>query len=109
MSTYKLSTYKFETPYPSCVTRVLLTQYPRVVVFTFTNQDVVYELRCQNPLPLSEVVAALTGCYQFRVVDLKGHLEFGRYKIEIWSEDNSFAEFTVDSFEQVPVDCVTKA
>lgn len=103
-----MPTYKCETPYPARVTRILLTQYPRVVVFTFTNQDVVYELRCQNPQPLSEVVGALDGCFQFRVIDLNHHLEFGRYKLEIWDEDNSFAEFTVDSFEQIPVDCVTK-
>ena len=100
-----MSNYKLETPYPSCVTRVLLTQYPRVVVITFTNRDVVYELRCENPQPLSEVVAALDDCYQFRVID-NGQLEFGRYKVEIWDEDNSFAEFMVDSFEQIPVDTV---
>ncbi|MEO8271004.1 MAG: hypothetical protein ABI557_14875 [Aureliella sp.] len=101
-----MSAYKFETPYPSSVTRILLTQYPRVVVITFTNRDVVYELRFVNPQPLSEVVAALDDCYQFRVIDVDGQLEFGRYRVEIWDEDNSFAEFTVDSFEQIPVDTV---
>ncbi|MDB4744061.1 hypothetical protein OAF98_06195 [Planctomicrobium sp.] len=98
-----MSAFKFETPYPSNVSSVLLTQYPRRVVITFTNSGVVYELRLENPQPLSAVVAAFDECYQFRVIDINGQLEFGRYIIELWDEDNCYADFTVDSFEQIPV------
>ncbi len=81
-----------------------MTQYPRRVVVTLTNGDVVYEFRLENPRPLANVAAAMDDCYQFRVVDLDTQLDFGRYKIEIWDEDNDYAEFTVDSYEFVPVD-----
>ena len=99
--------YIFETPYPSCVSSVLLTQYPRRVVITFTNSDIVYEFQLGNPRPLSAVVGALDECYQFRVIDLDRQLEFGRYQVEIWDEDNCYAEFTVDAFEQIPVDATS--
>ena len=31
-------------------------------------------------------------------------LEFARYNVELWDEDNRIAEFTVDRFEQRPTD-----
>ena len=102
-----MPSYTLESPYPSSVSSVLLTQYPRRVVITYTNSGIVYELRLENPDPLSAVVASLDACYQFRVVDVDGQLEFGRYKIEIWDEDNCYAEFRVDSFEQVPTDTIS--
>ena len=102
-----MSSYSFETPYPSCVSSVLVTQYPRRAIITFTNSETVFEFRLENPQPLSALTAALDECYQFRVVDIDGQLEFGRYKIEIWDEDNCYAEFIVDSFEQVPVDAAS--
>ena len=99
-----MSSYVFETPYPSRVSRVLMTQYPRRVVITLTSGDVVYEFRLENPRPLAEVTAAMEDCYQFRVVDLNAQLDSGRYKIEIWDEDNEYANFNVDSYELVPID-----
>ncbi|MEP3480269.1 MAG: hypothetical protein ABJZ55_13545 [Fuerstiella sp.] len=99
-----MSSYVFETPYPSNPDRVLFTQYPRRATIAFTHDDVVYEFRLENPQPLSAVTAALDDCYQFRVVDLDPQLDFGRYKIEIWDEDNDYAEFIVDSYELAPVD-----
>ena len=104
-----MSSYVFETPYPSRVSRVLMTQYPRRVVITLTSGDVVYEFRLENPQPLANVTRAMDECYQFRVVDLDAQLDFGRYKIEIWDEDNDYAEFTVDSYELVPVDAAPVA
>ena len=99
-----MSSYVFQTPYPSNPTRLVITQYPRKATITFASGDVVYEFRLDNPQPLSAVTAALDECYQFRVVDIDGQLEFGRYKIEIWGEDTDYAEFTVDAYELVPVD-----
>ena len=99
-----MSDYVFETPYPSRVSRVLLTQYPRRAVITLTSGDVVYEFRLDNPRPLADVTAAMDDCYQFHVVDLDAQLDFGRYRIEIWDEDNSYAQFVVDAYELTPVD-----
>ena len=99
-----MSDYVFETPYPSRVSRVLLTQYPRRAVITLTSGDVIYEFRLDNPRPLADVTAAMDDCYQFRVVDLDAQLDFGRYRIEIWDEDNSYAQFVVDAYELTPVD-----
>ncbi|WP_149499990.1 hypothetical protein [Roseiconus lacunae] len=101
---HHMSAYKFETPYPSRVKSVQITQYPRVAVITFEHGDTIYELRCADPRPVTAVVAALDDCYQFRIMDIGGQLEFGRYRVEVWDEDNDFAEFTVDSFEQIPID-----
>ena len=99
-----MSSYVFETPYPSNPTRLLITQYPRKATITFDNSGIVYELRLDDPKPLSNLTEALDDCYQFRVINIGGQLEFGRYKIEIWDEDTSYAEFTVDAYELVPVD-----
>ena len=63
----------------------------------------------ENPQPLANVTRAMDECYQFRVVDLDAQLDFGRYKIEIWDDDNDYAEFTVDSYELVPVDAAPVA
>ena len=99
-----MSSYVFETPYPSRVSRVLMTQHPRRVVVTLNSGDVVYEFRLDNPRPLADVTAAMDDCYQFRVVDLDTQLDFGRYRIEIWDEDTEYAQFTVDAYELTPVD-----
>ncbi len=103
------SNYTFETPYSATVTSVLFTQYPRRVVITITHDDIVYEFQLENPQPLSAVTFALDECYQFRVEDIDGQLEFGRYRIEIWDEDNPYADFTVDSYNLTPVDAAPAA
>ena len=44
-------------------------------------------------------------CYQLRIGDRNqqgAQLEFGRYNVEVWDEDNTFSEFTVDDFEHNP-------
>ena len=103
------SSYTFETPYSATVASVLFTQYPRRAVITLTHDDIVYEFRLENPQPLSAVTSAFDECYQFRVVDIDGQLEFGRYRIEIWDEDNCYADFTCDTFELTPVDAAPAA
>ncbi|REJ91614.1 MAG: hypothetical protein DWQ34_14305 [Planctomycetota bacterium] len=94
--------YAYETPYPIEVVRLLITGSPRTVVLYFTVDGRESALRLNNPQPLESVVQRFDECYQIRIVDSHSagsQLEFGRYQVEIWDEDNPISEFRVDAFK----------
>lgn len=84
--------------------RVLtITQYPRVATIRFQFKDRPQSLVLKNPEPY-EVAARICDpeCCGIRIVDRNieepNCLEFGRYRVEFWNEDNIIAQFHVDDF-----------
>ena len=97
-----MSAYEFETAVGICVTKLTITQFPRDAVLKFSSGEETYDLRFDNPRPLMAITSALEDCDQVRISDRNANgmqLEFGRYNVELWDEDNPYAEFTVDAFE----------
>ena len=93
----------YETRFGIEVYRLLITQYPREAWLTFAETEIVYELRLRNPRPLETLTEALTDCCRIRIIDRNAdgdQQEFGRFTVELWDEDNRYAEFTVDQFEE---------
>ena len=73
----------------------------------FSLDDASFAIQFDNPQPVSALTDALDDCFQIRIVDRNAsgiHLEFGRYNVQLWDEDNPIAEFTVDGFKQMPMD-----
>ncbi len=99
-----MTTYCFESPYGIEVTQFNVTRYPLMATIVFTYDGLDYGFLLANPSPLAAITEAFDDCYQIRVVDLNAggnnYLEFGRYKIELWDEDNALAEIKADQFEQ---------
>ena len=94
--------YTFETPYGIHVSELLVTRAPICAMVTFSSGEQRHVLRFTNPRPMSATTSVLDGeCYQLRITDRNedgAQLEFGRYNVEVWDEDNLLAEFTVDNF-----------
>jgi hypothetical protein len=101
--------YSFETLYGIQVTELRITAHPIVATLVFRHQDVVYEFRCENPQGIGMFAEILQECYQIRVVDLNSNnanLEYGRFRIELWGEDNALADVIADRYKQLAVDAV---
>ena len=107
-----MPTYTLETPYGIHVSELLVTRVPICApicaVVTFHSGEQRHVLRFTNPQPVSATTSVLDGeCRQLRITDRNedgAQLEFGRYNVEVWDEDNPFAEFTVDDFDDNPVE-----
>jgi hypothetical protein len=106
-----MARYMFETPYDIQVSELRITRPPIIAILKFTSGEVSHVLRFTNPRPVSATTRAFDGdCYQIRIGDRNDdgmQLEFGRYNVELWDEDNPVAQFTVDDFEHDPVDLLT--
>ena len=102
--------YSFETPRCIRVTELRVTRHPIVATIIFSSDGIVYEFRCFNPKGVGKFAEGLQLCDQIRVVDLNDQnaaLEFGRYVIEIWDEDDPLVDFSVDRYEQIAVDTLS--
>jgi hypothetical protein len=74
-------------------------------VLSFASPDGKHSLRLFAPKPLSSLLAMFDNCYEIRLSDRntaeRNQLEFGRYQLQIWDEDNPIGEANVDDFEIV--------
>ena len=61
-------------------------------------------LKLDNAAPLTALLSVFGEFYGFRVYDRNvednNQLEFSRYRVEFWNEDNPIAECFVDHFEE---------
>ena len=92
--------FDFETPLGIRVKGVTIEQWPRVVLFTYCHNDSVATMELIDPRPIESVVSAMD-CYQIRVRDLNRRgcqLEFGKYEIEFWDEDNPIGIVAADAY-----------
>ncbi len=84
------------------LTRICVSQYPREAVVQFELKGRPESIIIANPEPLNALMAALENCYGIRVFDRnieEGNcLEFGRYRVEFWDEDNPIADLLADGF-----------
>lgn len=84
--------------------RVLtIAQYPRVATIRFELKERKKSLVLKNPEPHNAVACVCDNeCCGIRIVDRNieepNCLEFGRYRIELLSEDDVIAQFLVDDF-----------
>jgi hypothetical protein len=61
-------------------------------------------LKLDNAAPLTALLSVFDEFYGFRIYDRNdeddNQLEFSRYRVEFWNEDNPIAECVVDHFEE---------
>src|SRR5262245_38866596 len=83
---------------------VLIRQYPRTAVFEFQIGGRAISLTFTELQPVEQLTKVLDDCYEIRIYDRnvleQNQLEFGRFRVELWDEDNVIGEFTADSFLQ---------
>jgi len=88
---------------------IRVTQHPRQACVDFQFEGKLHSFRFENPEPLTSLMLLFDGCWNIRVIDrnleTQGWLEFGRFRVELWDEDNSITDFTVDRFEHFAADC----
>lgn len=100
-----LSEYAFESPLGIDVTKLVAVRFPPTVAIDYAYGDEIHSICFTNPLPMSAVTESFD-CWQIRITDRNAfgaQLEFGRFNVELWDEDNPTLEFTVDSFEDMAV------
>lgn len=82
---------------------VSVTQIPRRADIVFQAEGKLHNLRFDDPKPLAAIMSIFNFCCNIRVIDLNvennGCLEFGRFRVEPWSEDDLVSDFIVDNFE----------
>lgn len=99
-----MANYCFESPYGIVVTQLRATSSPNTATLVFEHNGAEYGFHCVDPRPLAAITDAFDDCWQIRVVDANesgAQLEFGRFKVELWDEDNPYSDFVVDRFEQL--------
>ena len=80
-----------------------ISQYPRVATIRFELKERRQLLVLRNPVP-HEVVARVCDdeCCGIRIIDRNieepNCLEFGRYRVELWTEDSVIVGFLADDF-----------
>lgn len=81
---------------------VCITNQPRQAVLVVAGAAETVQLTLVNPRPLAPLCENLDDCCEIRIVDVnhdeKGHLEFGRFRVELWDEDNSIGELVCDEY-----------
>jgi hypothetical protein len=87
---------------------VHVMQHPRRAVVDFRLGGKQHRLQLDNPEPLTLLMAIFDDCWNIRIFDRKAEepncLEYGRYRVELWSEDNPLSQFIVDRFEHIAED-----
>jgi hypothetical protein len=84
--------------------RVLtICQYPRVATLRFELKERPQSLVLKNPEPYEAAARVCDNeCCGIRIIDRNieepNYLEFGRYRVELWTEDNIIVHFFVDDF-----------
>jgi hypothetical protein len=75
----------------------------RVAILRVVGNSKRSTIELVNPTPLSALIEVFADCYEIRIIDRnveeKGQQEFGRYRVEIWDEDNKIAFFSTDSYK----------
>ena len=78
------------------------SSYARTASLCLWDDGQLYLLKFVNPQPLAVLVEAFD-CYEVRVIDRNAteaaQLEFGRYRIEFWDEDDPVGEVVADGFD----------
>lgn len=81
-----------------------ILDHPRRATIKYLLDGKRWCLQLDNPVPLTKLLAVFEECYGFRIYDRNveegNHLEFGRYRIEVWCEDGPMAECTADRAEE---------
>jgi hypothetical protein len=84
---------------------ISVTQNPRQACVDFMLAGKSHSFRFENPEPLTSLMYFLDECCNVRIIDrnleMPSWLEFGRYRVELWDEDDSITDFTVDGFEHL--------
>ena len=84
--------------------RVLtIAQYPRVATIRFELKERPRSLVLTNPDPYEAAARVCDNeCCGIRIIDRNieepNCLEFGRYRVELWTEDAAIVHFHVDDF-----------
>jgi hypothetical protein len=96
-----MTEYHYKSPFNLTVTDLHLAARPRVVSVTFAHNDALSVIHFDNPRPLVPLTEIVDTLVQFRIVDRNAtgvHLEFGRFEVEVWDEDNPIARFDIDGY-----------
>lgn len=93
----------WKSPYPAEVAEVLIAAHPRAASLTLGREPSgPLRLHLVNPRPLKALVEAIDA-WEVRIVDRNAEegaqLEFARYRVEFWDEDNPIDNLLCDSYD----------
>lgn len=98
-----MTNYVFESPMGAEFGSLSIYDGGNEAVVNYSDDGDLRSIRFLRPRPLSSLVSVFDAFSQLRIVDqnLEGaSLEFGRYQVQVWDEDNPFDEFFADSFAE---------
>lgn len=89
------------------IQELVVKNYPipirREAKITVKASGIKYAITLVNPQPLFELASAFDNCYEWRMFDLNSvnsaQLEFGRFQLEFWDEDNMLAQVYADQLD----------
>ncbi len=96
-----MNEYSFESPYGLDLVSVNVTANPRVAVVVVEHAGTICKFTFENPSPIASLAGLFEELEQIRIADRNfygAQLEFGRYDVQIWDEDNPYACFDCDSY-----------
>jgi hypothetical protein len=87
---------------------VRVMQHPRRAIVDFRLDGKQHQLQFDSPDPLTSLMAVFDDCWNIRIFDRNVEepncLEYGRYRVELWSEDDPLSQFIVNRFEHIADD-----
>lgn len=100
-----MSVTAWKSEYPIRVVGIELTLHPRRLDIRYRESEA--ESECTLGVLVPREVGAfcdkLDDCYELRIVDTNsedgGQRNFGRYRLELWDEDNAIAAVLIDGYE----------
>jgi hypothetical protein len=89
--------------FPITLEEVRLFAQPRRAVLRLVGKGAPVEVTLVDPKPMSALADAFGDCCEVQIIDLraaeKTQLEFGRYRVELWNDDNPIAELFCDEYD----------
>jgi hypothetical protein len=93
----------WKSPFPIRVIRVNLVLHPRRLTLHFTSGSSEAAVSLLAPRDVGTLIDSIEHCAELRLVDINredgGQMCFGRYRLEVWDEDNRIEAIVVDGFE----------
>ncbi|WP_442508368.1 hypothetical protein SH528x_007337 [Novipirellula sp. SH528] len=101
MSSAHMKEYCYESPFELEIKSVTVNARPRVVKVIVEHQGNIATFTFGNPSPIASLAGLFEELDRIRIADRNlfgSQLDFGRYDVQIWDEDNPFACFDCDDY-----------
>lgn len=88
----------WKSPYPSQIIEVRLAVQARTVIVVFNSGS----LTLEAPRDMASLFEHIDDCFELRIIDRnledQAQLEFGKYRLEVWDEDNPLVTVICDAY-----------